>query len=259
MVSVQDYSCAPELYDIIYSDIRDIAFWVAEAKGSPGPVLELCCGTGRLLIPCLEAGVRIEGLDLTSSMVDHCRAKLAARGLEASVDVGDMRDFERPGRYALITIPFNSFLHNLTQADQLATLARCHAQLAPGGRLVLSIFHPASARLAEHDGAPRLIKTVPHPQGGSVRVIDSGRCDPLEQRIAVTRKAEVLDPAGRVRVSHDLSFELRYVWKAEMELLLTLAGFGRIAVAARTGYPQGFAPKPVLEEGDQAIWTAWKA
>ncbi len=259
MVSVQDYYCAPELYDLIYSDIRDdIPFWVAEAKGSPGPVLELCCGTGRVLVPCLEAGARVEGLDITRSMVDHCRAKLAGRKLEASVDLGDMRDFEGPGRYALITIPFNSFLHNLTQADQLATLARCHAQLAPGGRLTINIFCPHSARLAEHDGTPRHIKTLPHPEGGNVRVTDTGRCDPLEQRISVMRQVEVLDPAGRVREAHDLSFELRYVWKPEMELLLTAAGFGRFAVESRTGYTQGFAPKPVLEEGDQTVWTAWQ-
>lgn len=259
MASVQDYYCAPDLYDLIYSDIRgDIPFWVAEAKAAGGPVLELCCGTGRLLIPCLEAGARAEGLDITASMVEHCRAKLAARGLEARVGLGDMRDFERPGRYALITIAFNSFLHNLTQADQLATLARCRAQLEPGGRLMLSVFQPDPARLAEHDGTPRPIKTLPHPEGGSVRVTDTGRHDPLEQRIVVQRRVELLDPAGRLSVAHDLPFELRYVWKPEMELLLTLAGFDRFAVAARTGYTRGFEPRPALEGGDQAVWTAWK-
>ena len=259
MVSVLNNHCPPELYDIIYADIRDdIPFWVAEARTAPGPVLELCCGTGRVLIPCLEAGVQVEGLDLAGSMLDHCRAKLDARGLGAWVGIGDMRDFERPRRYALITIPFNSFLHNLTQADQIATLERCHAHLEPGGRLMLNVFHPSARKLVEHDGTPRVIKTLPDPGGGSTRVIDATRCDPLEQRITVTRTVERLEESGGVIATHDMSFELRYVWKGELELLLTLAGFTRFAVEARTGYRQGFARKSSLEDGDHLVWTAWR-
>ena len=259
MVSVQDYYCPPELYDVIYSDIRDdIPFWVSEAKGARGPVLELCCGTGRVLIPCLEAGVPVEGLDITESMLAHCRAKLAARGLKTRLESADMRDFERPGRNALITIPFNSFLHNMTQADQIATLERCHAHLEPGGRLMLSAFHPKAAKLAEHDGTPRLIKTLPDSQGGSARVIDATRCDPLEQRLVVTRTVERLDAAGRLTSTHEMPFEMRYIWKPEMELLLTLAGFTRFVAEARTGYTLGFSPKPAIEDGDHLVWTAWR-
>lgn len=262
---VKDYYCPPDLYDVIYSDIRDdIPFWVREARtgahagGGSGRVLELCCGTGRVLIPCLEAGVDIEGLDLTEAMVEALRGKLAARGLRAEVTLGDMRDFTRPRRFALITVPFNSFLHNMTQADQLATLRCCREHLGPGGRLMLNVFHPSSPKLAEHDGVPRVIKTVPHSAGGSARVIDAGRCDPVEQHIGITRIVELLDGAGKVRATHDLSFELRYIWKPEMELLLTLAGFTRFAVEARTGYAEGFAPKPTLEHGDHLVWTAWQ-
>ena len=262
---VKDYYCPPELYDVIYSDVRDdIPFWIAEARhgasaaGGPGPVIELCCGTGRVLIPCLEAGVDIEGLDLTEAMIEALRATLAARGLRAEVALGDMRDFTRPRAFALVTIPFNSFLHNLTQADQIATLRCCREHLEPGGRLMLNIFHPSSRKLAEHDGVPRVIKALAHPAGGSARVIDAGRCDPVGQHIAIARTVEVLDDAGRVTATYDMSFELRYVWKPEMELLLTLAGFRRFSVEARTGYAQGFAPKPALEDGDTLVWTAWR-
>lgn len=258
MAPVQDYYCPPEIYDLIYADIRDdIPFWVAETRRAPGPVLELCCGNGRVLIPCLEAGAPIEGLDITESMLDHCRAKLAARGLEAHLETGDIRDFSRPGRYALITIPFNSFLHNLTQADEIATLERCREHLEPGGRLVLNAFQPSAEKLAELDGLPRVIKTLPDPAGGSVRVTDTGHCDLLEQLISVARNVEQLDAAGRPSATHELSFQLRYIWKPEMELLLTVAGFTRFTVEARTGYAAGFAPKPTIEEGDQLVWTAW--
>ena len=262
---MKDYYCAPELYDVIHSDTRDdIPFWMAEARagtragGRPGPVLELCCGSGRVLIPCLEAGVDIEGLDQSEAMLGALRATLAARGLRTEVTLGDMRDFTRPRAFALITIPFNSFLHTAMATDQLATLRCCREHLEPGGRLRVNIFHPSSSKLAEHDGVPRVITTLPHPAGGSARVIDAGRCDPVGQHISITRTVEVLDGAGRVTATHDMSFELRYIWKPEMELLLTLAGFRRFSVEARTGYPQGFAPRPSIEDGDTLVWTAWK-
>ena len=83
MVPVKDYYCSPDLYDVIYSDIHsDIPFWVEQARAARGRVLELCCGNGRVLIPCLEAGVPIEGLDNTEAMIESGRARLAARGLE---------------------------------------------------------------------------------------------------------------------------------------------------------------------------------
>ena len=259
MPTVHDYYCPPDLYDIIYSDIRDdVGFWIEQARGARGPVMELACGTGRVLVPCLEAGLRVEGLDITESMVAHLREKLRARMLEAEVATGDMRDFTRPHRYTLIFIAFNSFLHNLTPFDQLATLKCCREHLESDGRLMLNVFHPSSHKLIEQDGAPRVVKTVPVPGGGSARVTDAGRTDPVEQRTRVSRVVELLDAAGRVTASHDMAFELRYIYKPEMELLLTMAGFKRFAAEPRTGYAAGFAPKPKAEEGDTLVWSAWK-
>ena len=268
MSAVKEYYGPPDLYDVVYSDIRDdIPLWVGEARAARGRVLELACGTGRVLIPCLEAGVPIEGLDITEAMVGYLKEKLAARGLKAEIAAGDMRDFTRPHRYSLIFIAFNSFLHNLTAADQLATLRCCREHLESDGKLVINIFHPDSRKLIEHDGVPRVIKTVPYAAavaasaaepGWQARVTDAGRCDPVEQHIWITRQVELIDPAGRVARTHDLAFELRYIYKPEMELLLTLAGFKRFAAEPRTGYGAGFAPKPAPEEGDTLVWSAWK-
>jgi len=257
MPTVHDYYCPPDLYDVIYSNITDdIPFWVEQARAARGPVLELACGTGRVLVPCLEAGVRIEGLDISESMVGSVREKLGARGLQAEVAAGDMRDFTRPHRYALIFIAFNSFLHNLTTGDQLATLKCCREHLEPDGRLMFNIFHPSSHILIEHDGVPRVLKTVPIRT--DARVTDAGRADLVEQHIWIQRTVELLDPAGRVTAKHEMAFELRYIYKPEMELLLTLAGFKRFHAEPRSGYTTGFAVKPKAEEGDQLVWSAWK-
>lgn len=252
MTSVHEYYCSPALYDLLYSDFSaDLSLWVAAATAAPGPVLELCCGNGRVLVPSRAAGADIEGLDLDPAMLADARRKLAARGLEAALEVGDMRDFTRPRRFALITIPFNAFLHNLTQADQIATFTCCRAHLAPGGRLMLHVFQPDLGMLLENDGTPRFRKENPTPEGGRLRVTDTGRFDPVGQRIAIERRAERFDAAGRSIETHDLGLEIRYVWKPEMELLLAAAGFGAIEVQG------GFEAPRAPRAGDHLVWTAW--
>lgn len=251
----------PALYDAMYADVTgDIAPLVALMREAKGPVLEVCCGTGRVLVPALEAGVEIEGLDLSPEMLGGLRERLAARALTVPIHEADMRTFRLPRRFALVVIAFNSFLHNLTQADQLATLRTCRAHLAPGGRLVLVTFHPSVDKLQSYASGETVIKDVPNPSGtGRVRFRDRCEDDRIEQVRHVRRKVEFTDDAGNVERTSPTEFTLRYVFKPEMELLLSVAGFTRWSVRAfETG---AGAPWPVvdrqLREGDLLLWTAW--
>ena len=89
-----------EFYDstLVYLERKDVEFYVAEARAAGGPVLELGCGTGRVLLPAARAGVEITGLDASANMLERCRAKLAAepeavRG-RATLVRGDLADFD---------------------------------------------------------------------------------------------------------------------------------------------------------------------
>ena len=68
-----------EFYDSVvpYADRADVDFFVEMARASPGAVLEVGCGTGRVLIPTTRAGMDIVGLDLSTRMLSICREKLA--------------------------------------------------------------------------------------------------------------------------------------------------------------------------------------
>jgi len=100
------------LYDqvIPYRERPDVEFFVEEAVASGGPVLEIGCGTGRVLLPTAQAGIPITGLDLSSHMLDVCRQALKNEAPEIQSRVtlveGDMRDFDLGGTYQLITSPF---------------------------------------------------------------------------------------------------------------------------------------------------------
>jgi SAM-dependent methyltransferase len=69
-----------ELYDhvTVYRERKDVTFYVDLCRAAKGEVLELGCGTGRILIPAAEAGCIITGLDGSGSMLERCRSKLTA-------------------------------------------------------------------------------------------------------------------------------------------------------------------------------------
>ena len=224
-----------EFYDttLVYLERKDVDFYVAEARAADGPVLELGCGTGRILLPTARAGVRITGLDSSVNMLTRCRAKLATQPevIRSLTDVvrGDLASFDLGREYALITMPFRPFQHLLTVERQLGCLRSVRKHLAPRGRLIFDVFHvnPESvyskAWMEEKDeGETRL------PDGRIVR---------RTVRIAAFHRAQqVNDVEFRWYVTHPGGREeqirwttgLRYYYRFEVEHLLARAGL-RIA------------------------------
>src|SRR5262245_38875828 len=163
----ESYEFIADLYDHveIYSSRPDVEFYVEEALRSGGPVLELGCGTGRVLVPTARAGVEITGLDLSTKMLDVCRERLAAEPPEVRARVrivqGDLAAFDLECCFALVTVPFRPFQHLTRVEEQLSCLAAVRRHLSPGGRLVFDVFNPSipmlSASLADapvQDGPP---------------------------------------------------------------------------------------------------------
>ena len=244
----------PELYDMYYSWLTDdIPFYVARAREAAGPTLEAGCGTGRVLLPTLQAGVDIDGFDLHPGMIEVLRAKAAALGLSPRVSVADMRDFTMPRRYALITIPFRAFQHLLATADQVAALRCMREHLDPGGALVFNVFFPMFEKMVQPDGEAILEREFPHPETGlPVAMYASRKTDRVNQVIEVEREVVESDARGYAGRTHKDRFRMRWTWKPEMELLLGAAGFSRWSVAG------GFDGRPLENDLGEMVWTAWK-
>ena len=66
------YDDMAEQYDYIYSDSYDAEFYLREAKNAHGPVLEVACGTGRILLRLLSEGIEATGIDFRPRACWRC-------------------------------------------------------------------------------------------------------------------------------------------------------------------------------------------
>jgi len=243
----------PELYDLLFDGYReDLEFYLGHARAAGGPVLDLACGSGRLLLPMLAAGVDVEGLDLESEMLATLTRKARERGLEPVLHPGDMRSLDLPRRYALIVCAFNTLVHNLTPEDWIATLRVCREHLAPGGSLLFDVQTMTPAALCDPDGVPVEEFDVSTPDAAiTLRVFDTRRKDPVAQIQRSRIEVQEVDAAGEVLDTHRFEATMRWVQKNELVLMLTLAGFERWEIGS------GFAGEPLGPDSLQLVVRAW--
>jgi SAM-dependent methyltransferase len=150
---VSDYDRIARIYDPwSVSVVEDVDFYVAEARRSGGPVLELGVGTGRIAIPIAQAGVRVVGVDSSEGMLAVAREQATSAGVELELRYGDLRDPPVDEEFALVLIPFRTLLHMQTDGDRRAALRAVHSHLREGGRFIFDVFTPGADDIAETHG-----------------------------------------------------------------------------------------------------------
>ena len=199
----------------------------AYAHRTGGPLLELGCGTGRLLVPLAQAGHRITGVDLSPEMLRLARAKAEQAGVTGMLTLiqGDYADAPLAGPYRLAFVVMNTFLHLPTQADQVRALRHWREHLAPGGLLLIDVFHPDVQQLATLDGRLEWDKTWTDPAtGATVMKWVTRTIDLAEQMLHVNLMYDEIAADGALRRTV-ATYDARYLWRFEAELLLDRAGF----------------------------------
>jgi SAM-dependent methyltransferase len=152
---MSEYDAIAELYDPWSRSVtEDVGFYVAEARKAGGRIVELGVGTGRVAVPIAEAGVPVIGVDSSAGMLEVCRRRARAAGVERLLDLrlGDLRDPPVEERVRLVVSPFRALLHLETDADRRAALAAAFRLLRPGGRFVFDVFAPSRADVEETHG-----------------------------------------------------------------------------------------------------------
>ena len=154
-MTASPYDPIARLYDPwSASVVEDVSFYVDEALGAGGPLVELGVGTGRIAIPCALAGARVIGVDSSRGMLEVC----AQRGREAGVDelldlrLGDLRRPPVDERVPLVICPFRAYLHLPDDEQRLEALRAAHRLLLPDGKLVFDVFTPSREDVEETHG-----------------------------------------------------------------------------------------------------------
>ena len=132
-------------YDLAPPPFDDISFYRQRVHSHRTIVLELGCGTGRVLVPLANNCRAIHGLDSSEAMLAICRERLATANIPpnvASVGLGDISTFNLGQKFDLLIAPYRVF-QNLESDDQVDGFFGCvREHLAPGGSCILNVFRP---------------------------------------------------------------------------------------------------------------------
>jgi ubiquinone/menaquinone biosynthesis C-methylase UbiE len=250
----------PDLYDAVTpaSLDGDVEWYCLKAKASGGPVLELGAGTGRVTLAIAAAGVSVHALDASETMMNALRAKLAAEPPDVrsrvSLVVADMRTFALPERFALVIAPFRAFLHNLTEADQVACLERARQHLRPRGRVAFNLFHPSLEYMANHAGPLagvwRWAGTYSLPGNGFVVRSEANRYDTIRRLVHSQHRYDEYTADGVLVRTTLHRLELAYLYPADVRRLLERAGFHDITIGG------GFAGHELSRDTDELVVEA---
>jgi SAM-dependent methyltransferase len=160
-------------YDLLNQNLKDdINFYLEMARKIGGPVLELCCGTGRITIPTAETGIDITGLEIDPSMLGHARLKSGHLGAKVRWVEGDATRFDMGSLFSLITTPFNS-VQLFGSVQKLSSYFQCvRDHLTLDGMLVFDVYNPNPNYLASVLKARRSAGSYVHPETGETVTVE---------------------------------------------------------------------------------------
>jgi SAM-dependent methyltransferase len=255
-----DQPIMAELYDLVpgYAKRTDIDFYLQHCVTAKGPILELGCGTGRILLPAAEAGCRITGIDISKHMLAQCQQKLERKSgaVQSRVKLvqSDMTSFDLAEPFVLSMIPFRAFLHVIAVEDQLACLRCINRHLSPGGRLILDVFQVDLKRINN----PRA--TEESEDFAEYELPDGGRLR-RAGRVAAFHPADQVNDVEMIYYLTNLdgtterivqAFPFRYIFRYEMEHLLARCGFRVVDLFGN------FDKSPLVDNSPEMIFVAKK-
>ncbi len=257
---VWHYGLMAERWALPGKEPREALFFLKEIARFGQPVLDLGCGTGRVLLPMLRAGIDIDGCDISGDMLGHCRRKAAEEGFRPNLYESPMHAIALPRKYRTIYICDAIGLAGGREHD-LEALRRCHAHLEEGGALLVNIQAEYTSR-DSWDGwvkEARQLLPQPWPEEGRRQIAPDGSehiarfryvdVNPLEQRYTREVRLEKWQ-TGVLVASEEHSLIGQMYMKNEMLLMLRVAGLRDVTVRG------DYTDDPATSDHDELILTA---
>ena len=223
------YAAIADVYDLEHEEFdNDLELYLNLASVVGDPILELGCGTGRILEPLVSAGHRVTGLDASPAMLALAHRRLsdgiAADQVQLVHSTFDDLSPVAGERFGLAVIALNALMHVVTLKAQLDMLCQTRALLDHRGMLVIDLLNPTPATLlgldqgVVHEGSWQL------ENGCRIAKFASRRVRPATQQIETNLWYDRTAVDGSVRRTN-AHYPMRWLHRAEVELMLELAGF----------------------------------
>ena len=200
----------------------DIEYYCGRLAGVKGKILEAGVGTGRMLVPLLQQGFDVDGVDISRPMLQRCEANLAKHGLTAKLYRQDLTELELPEKYAAIIMPTGSFclLPKKLVRDVLKSFLK---QLEGGGKIIIDLIFPQDFKRGEV-----VAQTYPLSSDNGILYTNISRdINWVEQKTSQIIKYEMVK-SGEVVCTEVSDFTLFWYGVEEFVMLLQQAGFAEI-------------------------------
>jgi cyclopropane fatty-acyl-phospholipid synthase-like methyltransferase len=227
-----DYDLIAPFYDVEHAHFdEDLNLYINFAELCGSPLLELGCGSGRLLVPLACEGSELTGVDDSASMLQLAQHALEQAGVAARCTLvqENMSRLRLEQKFRLAFIALGSFGHVFSRQEQRQTLASIHDQLTTGGRFILDISNADVRYMEQLSGQVLHQGTWKRDDGSLLTHFVSPASSQTQHILELTHFYEEHQQGEAVRrtvtTTHLYLFE-----KNEVELLLEEAGFGIIDV-----------------------------
>lgn len=219
----------PDLYHTHHSrHNEDLPFWSALARQKPGPLLELGCGTGRILFELAKTGKTVVGIDLDFGMLRFLHRDNAER-LPANLFVlqADFTAFHLAGSFGLSILGCNTY--STQAAPQRQKLLACVKQhLQPDGVFAISVPNPQVLTKLPRHAQAEVEEIFPHPVDGEpVQVSSEWRRD--RQVLAIDWHYDHLLPDGLIERT-DIHVDQYLISYEQIQAEFLFAGFQNLLI-----------------------------
>jgi len=230
-----------------HAPAAELAFYVAALPRAAGGVLEPMCGSGRLLVPLIDAGFGVDGADASAAMLARCEARLAQSPHPARLFRQDVAELNVPFRYAAAFIAAGSFQLITDPLRARQALMQIRAHLVPPGVLVLDLFVPPEGE--QRIAAPLIeVRSVTLDDGTRIALRSEMTMYP-DARLARTGSRYVHRRGNDLLAEETESLALTWYTPEDIVALARAAGFATVDVgpSARPGGPgEAFSVRAVM-------------
>lgn len=242
-----------ELYDLWFDQhepFEDLFFYKKHIQNNGGLALEIGSGTGRLLLPYLQANLEVHGVEPSNQMIAICQEKARILGVNPIIYQQVMERLNIHYAYKTIYVPLCVFQLIVNRAEVVEALRRFYLHLEKGGQLLISLSLPDLSH--DQQRIWRVIRTTVRPTDNCTVVLSEAiQNNRFEQLQTKWLRYEVYKDECLMNTFLKI-MQLRWYHQYAFTMMLEKTGFRNISI-----YGQ-YSERSALDGDESLIFSAQK-